>query len=413
MKRLRRTIAAAGLAALLAFPAAARADTGVQVLLDGQPLTFDVPAQIMNARTMVPFRGIAQALGATVEYDTATRTIHAVGLGHQVTLTVGSTVAQVDGRQLDAMDVPPQVINGRTLVPLRFFANAFGAGVSYDGGTRTVHISRPVWQPANLAFYAIQAFPERHMIPRFHQVAFGWGVLTPAGQVDFANSRDYHWPEPAGDITPESILADARAAGVTPLLMLQLTDRTGDLTRLVLRPDLRAAAAQNVAAAAAARGFAGVVLDLEGLGLTETGADLADIRAGFTDLVRQTAQRLHAQGRTLVVALPPPNGAYRGYDLPAVAAQADLVEIMAHDYRQDGQPEPLDLVEQAVEQTLAQVPAHKVLLGINLPVENAASLVGKVEVARSHWLKGLAFWRLGLMGPDRFDSLQAQGVLRP
>lgn len=411
-KRAASLLAAALTLAAFLVPKPANADSGIHVLLDQQPLSFDVAPRIVAGRTLVPFRAIANALGAAVAYDPATRGITATGLGHEVHLTVDQTEASVDGVPT-MLDVPAQVQDGRTLVPLRFFAAAFGAGVSYEAATQTALLTSPTWQPTTLAFYAIHSFDERNLIPRFNVIAFGWSTLTAQGAVDFTTGPDYKWPQAAGAITPEALLQGAATLGTKRLLMVQMTDRTGDLTHLVTTPALRTTAATNLASAAAARGFEGIELDLEGLGLSETGDTLAAIQQGFSDLVRQAAARLHADGRTLVVSAPPPNGAYHGYDLREIGRRADLIELMAHDYRQDGQPEPSDRVSEAINQTLAQVPPYKVLLGINLPVETADSVAGKVALARQAYLKGVAFWRLGLMGPDRLASLQAQGVLRP
>ena len=57
-----------------------------------------------------------------------------------IQLTIGSKSAQVNGKEI-TLDVPPMVINGRTLVPLRFIGEALGSTVVYDAPTRTIKIS--------------------------------------------------------------------------------------------------------------------------------------------------------------------------------------------------------------------------------------------------------------------------------
>ena len=53
------------------------ADEEIRVVLDGQELYFDVPPQLINNRTMVPMRKIFEAMGASVEWEGTTQTIHA------------------------------------------------------------------------------------------------------------------------------------------------------------------------------------------------------------------------------------------------------------------------------------------------------------------------------------------------
>jgi len=112
----------------------------ISVLLDGSPLTFDVPPQTMDGRTLVPLRAIFEALGAEVNWNEATRTVTGTKGDTTVILTIGSTTATVNGRAV-TIDVPGTVVNGRTLVPLRFVAESFGVEVNWDGSTRTVSIN--------------------------------------------------------------------------------------------------------------------------------------------------------------------------------------------------------------------------------------------------------------------------------
>jgi len=113
---------------------------GIDVLLDGRPLTFEVPPRTINDRIMVPLREIFQALGAAVDWNADTQTVMATKDGVVVVLTIGSTSPTVNGSNV-AIDQPGVVINGRTLAPLRFVAEAFGGTVDWNGATRTANIS--------------------------------------------------------------------------------------------------------------------------------------------------------------------------------------------------------------------------------------------------------------------------------
>jgi len=382
------------------------------VLLDGLRLNFDVPPTIVSGRTLVPVRVIAEALGMQVAWDPDARRVTASGQGQSVVLFIDRTDAYVNGKPA-LLDVPATIVGGRTLVPLRFFSGAFGAGVGWDDATRTVLLTSPPRAMHLEAFYAIQAFDQRGLIPRFNRADFGWSRLRADGTIDL-QGKDFFWPEAAGSVTPESILADAAQAGTGRYLMVFATDTDGGLTHLLGDDKLIAAAAQNVAAMVAAKGFDGALLDLEGLGwVGDATTNPLQVQARFNKLVDAAAQALHQQGKGLALALHPLNSAYKGYDYAHIGATADSIVIMAYDYRSDRGPEPLDLVDAAVRLALAQgVATGKLVLGINVYHEDGTSLPQKLGIAKRYGLKGAALWRLGLVTDDELAALQASVIMR-
>lgn len=102
-----------------------------RVKVNDEQLNFDVPPVIQNGRTMVPLRLIFEKLGAEVKWDGATKTIAATRAGTTLKMRVGDKYAEVNGRWLE-MEVPAGVVNGRTLVPLRFVSEAMGADVQWN-----------------------------------------------------------------------------------------------------------------------------------------------------------------------------------------------------------------------------------------------------------------------------------------
>jgi len=111
---------------------------GVNVRLDGNYLFFDdVPPQIIENRTMVPLRVIFEALGADIDWDGDTQTVTATRGDTIVVMQVGNRVITVDGAEVE-LDVPPMIIDNRTLVPARAVAESFGVDVDWDVDTQTV-----------------------------------------------------------------------------------------------------------------------------------------------------------------------------------------------------------------------------------------------------------------------------------
>lgn len=112
----------------------------IRVTLNGKDIAFDVSPIIKDGRTLVPFRSIAEALGATVEWDQASSMVKMAKGVSTINLIVGNTTAQVDGKS-NVMDVPAQIVSGRTIVPLRFISEAFNLDVKWDQKTMTVTIA--------------------------------------------------------------------------------------------------------------------------------------------------------------------------------------------------------------------------------------------------------------------------------
>ncbi len=112
----------------------------ISVFVDGVQVQFDVQPQLVNDRTMVPMRAIFEALGAVVEWDDYTQTASAHKNNKIINLTIGSPYMYVNGEAV-SLDSPAYVINGRTLVPVRAISESLGLNVSWNDRTQTVNIS--------------------------------------------------------------------------------------------------------------------------------------------------------------------------------------------------------------------------------------------------------------------------------
>jgi len=139
----------AGLTASL--PVESTAADKITVIVDGKTVRFpDAPAFVDgNSRTQIPVRYVGEAMGMLVEWDNtarrATFSMEINGLARHVDFYIGSDVFYVK----DAPDNIPEsktmnttafVRDSRTYVPVRYLAEAFGATVQWDSGTRTVVI---------------------------------------------------------------------------------------------------------------------------------------------------------------------------------------------------------------------------------------------------------------------------------
>lgn len=403
--------------ALTCYPATVHAQpvepSSIRVEVDHVPVEFDVSPIIEAGRTLAPFRAIAEALGVVVTWEAASQTVHATSGAVTIRLPIGQRTAyRLD--QPIALDVPAQIREGRTLVPLRFFAEAFGAKVEWLAADRLVRIQSPPRPMTVIGFYALGSseasswtdlfgvpYPDHTHGKTEHvtDLALGWYSLDAQGRL--LTDSVYGWRRPDGW---EDVLAVAQQYGLRTQMTIHATDADGRLTQLLADEAAQARAVEGILEHVDQ--YDGVNLDLEGLGLTQQGDALEAVRDSFTAFVRKLAERL-PQNKTLTLTLHAPNSQYRGYDYAALATLADRIIVMAYNY--GPVPEPLDRVIEAVRLALDAVPADKLVLGISLPHETETSLPAKIGLAKRYGLQGIALWRLGLV-PDNFWATIGQMI---
>jgi hypothetical protein len=110
------------------------------ILLDGQPVRFDVAPRVENGLALAPFRSLIEKAGGKVEWTHATKTARAGISGHTLELKIGGTTASVDGHNL-VLEKAPGITQSRTIVPLSFLHEALGMDVKFDKTSGTVVLS--------------------------------------------------------------------------------------------------------------------------------------------------------------------------------------------------------------------------------------------------------------------------------
>jgi len=116
----------------------------VRLIIDNHEISgLDTPPVILNNRVMVPARAVFERVGGSVQWDEIHRIITVHYGGDILLMTVGQTQAQLNGSIIH-MEVPPTIIGGRTLIPLRFPAEAFGFDVAWDHVSRAAILHSPL-----------------------------------------------------------------------------------------------------------------------------------------------------------------------------------------------------------------------------------------------------------------------------
>lgn len=111
----------------------------IKVALDGEYLRFDQPPVNIDGRVLVPMRVIFEAMGADVQWDGSKQKVAAVLGNKKIELFIGDTSAYLNGAK-HTLDVPARIINGRTMVPVRFVSESLEAAVNWEQGSKSVVI---------------------------------------------------------------------------------------------------------------------------------------------------------------------------------------------------------------------------------------------------------------------------------
>ena len=106
------------------------------MFVNGKAYEKDAAPVIMNDRTLVPIRFVTESLGGTVAWNAETKEVTLVIDGKEIKMTIGKTI--------EKYGVAPVIIDSRTFVPVRFVADELGATTAWNAETKTVTITKAV-----------------------------------------------------------------------------------------------------------------------------------------------------------------------------------------------------------------------------------------------------------------------------
>lgn len=142
MKKILTILLTLVLSASMLIPAYAE-ETPITLTVDGVVVECDVPPQIVEDRTLVPLRAAFEALGAKIIlWDESTSTVHAQAPNGDVISLQIGSKKLFKANEVTEMDVPAIIIGDRTMVPIRAIAECIGCNVEWVAETRTVEITK-------------------------------------------------------------------------------------------------------------------------------------------------------------------------------------------------------------------------------------------------------------------------------
>lgn len=135
--------------ATLALAAAICAAQQISVTINDQPVQFpEGQPQYLDGRVLVPLRGVFEQMGASVSWNEAAQAVTAQKGNKTIRLRIGSKTARVDDRPVQ-LDVPAQIIDGSTMVPIRFLSESLGAQVGWNEESHVVMLTTSGFQDAS------------------------------------------------------------------------------------------------------------------------------------------------------------------------------------------------------------------------------------------------------------------------
>ena len=138
--KINKLVASLLAVSLLAFPVVqVSADENISLTVNGKSVETQVPPTIIDGRTMVPVRDIFEACGAKVNWDANTKTITGEKGNTTVVMQIDSNMLFIN-EKVTEMDATPVIIDGRTLAPARYVAESFGGIVDWNAEDKVVMI---------------------------------------------------------------------------------------------------------------------------------------------------------------------------------------------------------------------------------------------------------------------------------
>ena len=133
----------------------------IVMVVDGNVVkTPEMPPIILNGRTLVPAREFFEQLGAVVTWEQEGKRVIVEYEGERIVMSINSRTVFSGNNSLTISkdDPPPKIINDKTMIPVRFVAEAFGFSVTWENETRTVNIQSP--ERTDIALTGVELFKE-------------------------------------------------------------------------------------------------------------------------------------------------------------------------------------------------------------------------------------------------------------
>ncbi|MEG1500812.1 MAG: glycosyl hydrolase family 18 protein [Clostridiales bacterium] len=358
MKKISFILLVAVLSFCILAPMALAADKPITMEVNGVNVKPDVAPFVVNGVTMVPLRFVGQPMQATLLWDGAAKKATLIKDAVQVDVVMGKKTASVNGEEKPLLEAAREK-GGRTFIPLRFVAESLGAQVEWLPKNSLVTINFPgSAAPFKITGYYYDA-NSLTMLQDYHD---SFNDIIHFGYRVTGDGTVLEKANFSKDLFESQAYDYAVAEGIKPLLLVTCFEKANSDTLLSSSAN-RANAIANIVDMMKKKGFSGVDLDFEAVSVAN--------RADFAVFVRDLKA---AMGKEYLLSLsvPPKNNDKQtwrdGYDYQALAQSADQVIVMFYnEHYSGGTAGPVagaDWLEQGIEYMSQYIPMQKMHIGL-------------------------------------------------
>jgi spore germination protein len=328
---------------------------GIELVVNDEKVETEVPPVLVEGRVLVPLRSVMEKLGASVTWQPEQGIVVVSHPRAVIQLQPGEPAGRINGVDYP-LDVPPRLLEERIMIPLRFVSEALGAEVHWLPAERQVSIrAGSRIFPGEIWGYYIDA---QSLVSLQEQQERVRGVYFNSYTLQANGEVEERVFFPQG-------LELCRSQGISSQAMV-FSDSREAINQVLGNKEAWQITLSSLLEWLEQRGYTGVHLDLENVGGTS--------RELLTDFVAFVHGGLKKQGYSLSLALPAKTadqmGWFDAYDYQALGAIADQVVLMAYDeHYPGGDPGPiagLDWVEKVVGYAVQVIPAEKIMLGLGI-----------------------------------------------
>ena len=432
----------------------------VQVILNGKKIISEVSPQIINNRTFLPIRNIAEQLGAKINWDSKKNSVTINYENNKIVFYINQNTATVNENPI-TLDIAPFILEGRTMVPLRFIGTNFDMNVEWIENLKTATITEKnffdnlpkdiimgftvsYYNGDNLSYNSVKNNKALNMISVFNYNFTIDGKIQLVDQ-NQQNTIDY---AKCNNIVPLAVIHNISNGNFNQEL----------LHNVLVNPQKRSTLINNILMMLTEEGFLGVNIDFENIQRTDK--DL------YSEFIQELKDTLTKYGYITTISVPAKtSSSYTSswnyaFDYEKLGSIVDYFIIMAYDEHyvssNAGPIASINWVKNILDYSTKLVPSEKIILGLalygydwsnnkgqaiasknvyniasknnasiewdnlsktphfsyvkdgvyhELWYENEQSLKLKINLSSNYNLGGIGFWRLGLEEKEFLNNL--------
>ena len=342
----------------------------VQVVLNGKKIVSEVSPIIVDNRTFVPIRAVSQELGSDIFWDSSKNLVKVLDCDNEIIFYINKNIAKVNGQEIK-LDVAPFILEGRTMIPLRFIATNLNMNVEWIDKLKTAtitqdkffdNLSRDVvmgfavsyYSGDNLSYNSVRDNKALNMVSVFN---YNFDVDGNIKLVDYKQSNTVSYAS-CNDIIPLAVIHNISNGNFNQELLHSILIDGAKRSKLI----------NNILIMLVEEGFAGVNVDFENI--------KRDDKDLYSKFIKELKDTLTKYGYLTTISVPAKTSDTHtsswnyAFDYEKLGSIVDYFMIMAYDEHyvssNAGAVASINWVRDILDYATKIVPSEKIILGLAL-----------------------------------------------